>query len=374
MTRLWTVLRNRILLANLFVLAVSAGIVLLLTRFVFVRQIDDALRPNLVNLSQSLGDPALIYSVEQLTLQQFRNTVIYAVGISSLVTVVISVIVSAWLWRTMIQPLRQMEQSSRRIAAGNYRERIPPPDSQELAAVVKAFNRMATSLEETDQRRVQLINNVTHELRTPLTSLRGYLEALADGYFTLDAETIAEMEQEIGRLSRLVDSVHDLSAIESAEKTLTTTKLDLIPLIDRAVSQQRPLANAKRLLIDHAELPTSLLAVGNEDAIVQILVNLLTNAVRYSHEGGTISIHAYVKDGTVDIEVGDVGIGISAETIPQIFERFYRTDSARDQHSGGSGIGLTIARELAWRMGGDLTAHSDGLGHGSDFVLSLAPA
>lgn len=374
MTQMWTVLRNRILLVNLLVLSVSAGIVLLLTRFVFVQQIDDALRPNLVTLSQSLGDPALIYSVEQLTLDQFRNTVFYAVGISSLVTLVISVVASAWLWRTMVQPLRQMEQSSQRIAAGNYRERIPEPNSQELAAVVTAFNRMATSLDETEQRRVQLINNVTHELRTPLTSLRGYLEALADGYFELDAETIAEMEQEIGRLSRLVDNVHDLSAIEAVEADLTLAPIDLVPLVKRTVTQVTPLAQAKGCIINDSGLPATLLAQANEDAFVQILVNLLSNAVRYSETGGRITIVPLVKSGTVEIAVSDTGIGISAENLPHIFQRFYRADSARNQHSGGSGIGLTIARELAWRMSGDLTATSDGLGEGSTFVLSLTAA
>lgn len=369
MKRLWHFVRGRILLANLLVLAVSAGIVLLLTRFVFVQLIDEAIRPNLVTLSQSLGDPGLIYAVEQQTLATFRDTVFLSVAISSAITLIVTIVVSLLVWRTIVQPLRQMEQSSQRIAAGQYRERIPLPNSQELMPVVQAFNQMAASLEDTEKQRIALINNVTHELRTPLTSLRGYLEALADGYFSLDAETIGEMEQEIGRLSRLVDSVHTLSRIESGASRLTIERLDLVPLVKRAVSQQQPLAQAKGIALQcNTPLPP-LLVAADEDALIQILVNLLGNAVRYTLAGGTVVVTISAEDNCAVVQIEDSGIGISAEALPHIFKRFYRADPARTPD--GTGVGLTIARELAWAMNGNLTAASAGAGKGSCLTLTL---
>lgn len=369
MKRLWQFVRGRILLANLLVLTVSAGIVLLLTRFVFVQLVDDAIRPNLVTLSQSLGDPGLIYAVEQQTLATFRNTVFLSVAISSLITLIVSVGVSLLVWRTIVQPLRQMEQSSQRIAAGQYRERIPLPNSQELTPVVEAFNQMAASLEDTEQQRIALINNVTHELRTPLTSLRGYLEALADGYFTLDAETIGEMEQEIGRLSRLVDSVHTLSRIESGVARLTIAPTELSSVLKRIVSQHQPLAQAKQIRLTHRDSPPRLAVQADEDALIQILVNLLTNAIRYTLAGGEIEVVISAEAEHATIQIIDNGIGISADVLPHIFKRFYRADPARSPD--GTGVGLTIARELAWAMNGDLTASSSGLNQGSCFELTL---
>ncbi|MGB1253030.1 MAG: sensor histidine kinase [Candidatus Promineifilaceae bacterium] len=369
MKRLWQFLRGRILLANLLVLAMSAGIVLLLTRFVFVQLIDDAIRPNLVTLSQSLGDPGLIYAVEQQTLATFRNTVFLSVAISSLITLIVSIVVSLLVWRTIVQPLRQMEQSSQRIAAGQYRERIPPPNSQELVAVVSAFNQMAASLEDTERQRITLINNVTHELRTPLTSLRGYLEALADGYFTLDAETIGEMEQEIGRLSRLVDSVHTLSRIETGSTPLAIQPIDLMLILQRTLSQQQPRAHSKQLELIAPTAPMRVNVLVDEDALIQILVNLLTNAIRYTPEGGAIEVLVSAETNQAIIQIQDNGIGIAADVLPHIFQRFYRADPSRSPE--GTGVGLTIARELAWAMNGDLNANSGGLGRGSCFTLTL---
>ena len=315
MKRLWQFVRGRILLANLLVLTVSAGIVLLLTRFVFVQLVDDAIRPNLVTLSQSLGDPGLIYVVEQQTLATFRNTVFLSVAISSLITLIVSIGVSLLVWRTIVQPLRQMEQSSQRIAAGQYRERIPLPNSQELTPVVEAFNQMAASLEDTERQRIALINNVTHELRTPLTSLRGYLEALADGYFMLDAETIGEMEQEIGRLSRLVDSVHTLSRIESGVTRLTIVPTELASVVKRIVAQHQPLAQAKQIHLTHRDLPEQLIVLADEDALTQILINLLTNAIRYTLAGGEIGVVVSAESDHAIIQIVDNGIGISAEEL-----------------------------------------------------------
>ncbi len=366
MHTVWGYLRGRILLTNLLVLLISAGIILLLTLFVTLRLVDESIRPNLITLSQSLGDPALIYLVEQQTVRTFRNTVLLSVAISSGITLIVSILVSFWLWRSIVRPLQQLETSSQRIAAGQYRERIPAPSSGELATVVTAFNQMANSLDDTERRRITLINNVTHELRTPLTSLRGYLEALADGYFTLDGETIGEMEQELDRLTRLVSSIHTLSRIETDAHTLTLETFDLVPLVQRVFSQQQHIARHWSL-----DAPDTLLVVADRDATMQILVNLLGNAVRYSAENTPITLQLTTQGNDAILHVTDAGIGIDSGDLPHIFERFYRSAAARQQHGDGSGIGLTIAQQLAWSQSGTLTASSPGHAHGSTFTLTL---
>jgi histidine kinase len=277
------------------------------------------------------------------------------------------------LTRLILRPLKEITQSSQRIANGHYDERIAVPNSDELAAVAINFNQMAEALERIEQQRIALIGNVSHELRTPLTGIEGYLEGVMDGVMPNDTETFAQMYQEVRRLRRLVDDLQALSRVEAGQISLRLEPFDLIPVIERIINQLQPQAMAESLTVKF-EGPATQSVCADPDRTAQVLLNLIGNAIRYTPEGGRVTIKVSRQQRLVQMMVQDTGIGIPAESLPYIFERFYRVEQSRSRSSGGSGIGLTIARHLAWAMGGELTAASDGPGTGSTFLFSLPVA
>jgi signal transduction histidine kinase len=243
-----------------------------------------------------------------------------------------------------------------------------------LGALAADFNAMAAALAGTEQRRRALIGDVAHELRTPLTVLEGTLEGLLDGVVAPDSTTWARLHGEAGRLRRLVDDLQELSRAEAGQ----------IPLGLEAVSPGRIVAAAvERLAGPFADkgvaLATELagglpLVLADHERAVQILTNLLTNALRHTPTTGTVRVAARDAGDAVEFAVADTGAGIAAEHLPHIFERFYRADRARSRALGGSGIGLTIARALVEAMGGAIRAESDGPGRGATVTFTLPVA
>jgi histidine kinase len=277
------------------------------------------------------------------------------------------------MWQTIIRPLRQMADGSRRIAGGRYSERVQVPENsgEAIAELVTNFNDMAEALGAVEQQRVALLANVAHELRTPLTGLKGYIEGLLDSLFPADEETFAWMLHEVDRLSRLVQDIQRLSRVEAGQISLEMADFDIIAVTERVHSQLLPEANAKGVGITQHRPKEPLMVHADSDRTAQVLVNLISNALRYTPEGGRIDLELLKSGTSAQVKVRDTGIGIPAEALPYIFERFYRVDHSRARSSGGSGIGLTISRHLAWAMGGDIKATSAGEGAGSEFTLSL---
>ena len=192
-----------------------------------------------------------------------------------------------------------------------------------------------------------------------------------DGLFSSEGEAFAHMYQDVRRLQRLVDDLQDLSRVEAGQIHLQVQTFDLVSLIERIVGQVLPQANAESLNL-YTDFRTDQLQVyADPDRTVQVLVNLLSNAIRYTPEGGQIRVVVDHHDQFALVSVIDTGVGISNEDLKQIFERFFRVDASRTRRSGGSGIGLTIAQHLTWAMGGELSAASDGTGHGSTFRFTL---
>lgn len=278
---------------------------------------------------------------------------------------------SLLLVRAILRPLQAIARSSQRIAAGRYDERVAVPASDELRAVATSFNQMAAVLEQVEQQRVAMIGNVAHELRTPLAGIEGYLEGLVDAIIPSTPETFRDMQHEVRRLRRLVDDLQTLSRVEAGQVSLHFTTFDLRDVARRVVAQIQPqvLDGCLETIVDGPDRP--LLVRADPDRTVQILLNLVGNAVRYTPEHGCITVRLATDAQMAEVRVQDTGIGIPPEALPYIFERFYRVDPSRARSSGGSGIGLTIARHLAWAMGGDLRAESPGRGRGSTFTLRL---
>jgi histidine kinase len=302
----------------------------------------------------------------------FRAAVGQALAVAAVAAMLAGLGASLLLMREILRPLRRLARGAQRIAAGHYDERVIVPTSDELADVATSFNQMAAALETVEQQRVALIGDVAHELRTPLAGLEGYLEGLLDGVLPSDPETISAMQHEVRRLRRLVGDLQQLSRVEAGQAALRIEQVDLLALARRVVAQLRPQLLGQRLEVVAEAGDQPLLVWADPDRTAQIVINLIGNAIRYTPEDGRITVRLAAADGRAQVAVEDTGSGIPPEALPYLFERFYRVDPSRSRSSGGSGIGLTIARHMAWAMGGELTAASAGLGQGSTFTLSLA--
>ncbi|OKH20954.1 two-component sensor histidine kinase [Hydrococcus rivularis NIES-593] len=276
---------------------------------------------------------------------------------------------SYWVSKRVTKPVKQMKEITQKFAAGDLKERMPGSEIPELNQLAQSFNRMASSLEDVEKRRRELISDLTHELRTPLTVVRGYLEELADGAIAPSSELYLRLVRETRRLERLTSDLQELSKAEAGYLSINPKKINLYPILKSLLEKfaDQLLEEGPVLRLDcPADLPPVL---ADLDRTEQILVNLLGNALRYT-EKGSIVLRAWRDKDWVWIAVTDTGIGIAPEDLPYIFERFWRADKSRASYSGGTGIGLAIARRLVELQGGQIEVESE-FGKGSTFRFSL---
>ncbi len=368
-------LRWRIVAAHMLVVVVGVAIILalayLLTQVWVPQEVVVQLEALALAIERDGVTSAETAAAASDLLDAFGRSLFSAVGVAAVGASVAGWVSSLLLAREILRRIQELADSSRRIADGHYDERVDVPSSDELAQVAHNFNEMAAALETVEATRIALIGDVSHELRTPLTSLDGYLEGMLDGVFPTNDETLALMYQEVRRLRRLVDDLQMLSRVEAGQLSLELAPLDVVPLVQRVVAQLLPQATAQQLSLS-AETPNSPVWVcADADRTAQILLNLLGNALRYTPEGGQIEVAVTKREHSAEIVVTDTGDGIAPEQLQMLFERFYRVDPSRTRGSGGSGIGLTISRHLAWAMGGEISAESEGVGKGSQFTLTL---
>ncbi len=305
--------------------------------------------------------------------ENLSNAILLSVGIAAVGSLAAGAVASWLLWRTLVIPLRTLAASSQRIADGRYGERVPFPaqSGEAMQQLATNFNQMAGTLQQVEQQRIEMIGNVAHELRTPLTGLRGVVEGLEDGVFSTDSTTFAMMGREIGRLSRLVNDIQHLSRVEAGAIQLDFQDFVLCEVAQHVILHLQMQAEENGIMLTVQEAAAPMVVHADSDRTAQLLTNLIGNAIRYTPAGGTIRVQLQPIGNMAQVQVVDSGVGISADDLPYIFERFYRADRSRSRQSGGSGVGLTIARHLAWRMKGELSAESDGLDQGSTFTLTL---
>jgi len=222
--------------------------------------------------------------------------------------------------------------------------------------------------------RRQLIADVSHELKTPLASIKGYMEGLQDGIIPATAETFQLVHHEADRLQRLVSDLQELSRAEASRMPLDMRACNLIEVVGSAVASLRPQAEDKHIKLS-AELPASLPVVqADPDRMRQVVVNLLGNAIQYTPGGGQVSIRLWQEGMSIHCAIEDTGVGLDKGDLERIFVRFYRVDKSRSRASGGSGIGLTIARYIIEAHHGHIWAESGGLNTGSTFHFRLPVA
>lgn len=279
-----------------------------------------------------------------------------------------------WFITTRIQrTLAALTAAAQAMAGGRYDARVPAIGAgAEVDAVAASFNTMAARLERTEDTRRRMLADLAHEMRTPISVLSVYVEALQDGVAHWDGVTGELMSDQLGRLTRLVEDIHDVSRAEEGRIYLDRTEQSVGELLGAAVEAHREAYAAKGVrLVLEAENAVGIVVVDRQ-RVGQVLGNLLTNAMRHTPPGGAVTIRATAHSpGHLAIQVADTGEGISPEQLPQVFERFWRGDTARDRDHGGSGIGLTIAKALVEAHGGTLTATSPGPGAGAVFTVVL---
>jgi len=256
------------------------------------------------------------------------------------------------------------------MARGDYSQRVETRSLDEVGQLAAAFNRMSEQLSEVETLRRQLVADVSHELKTPISALRAHLENVLDGIAEPDPETLAVMLQQSERLGALVDQLLELARLESGDLPLDREPVALGPLVERVVTEVGVARASDDVHVDN-RVPEDLEPVlADEGRLHQVLFNLLDNAVRFSPEGGEVTVSAHRSNGHMEVRVTDDGPGISSEHLPHVFERFYRVDPARSRAGGGTGIGLAIARSVIEAHGGHIRAESE-VGRGSAFVFDL---
>lgn len=306
----------------------------------------------------------------------FRTAVTEATLIALSAASLIALALSAVMARRIVRPVRQIMEASRDIAQGNYGRAVPLPvrplaDLDEIGQLAHSFNQMAGQLAESDALRRQLIGDVSHELSTPLTVIRGSMEGLIDGVLPPDEVTFQQIQQEAARLQRLVADLQELSRVEAGAYDLQRQPLDMGALVQDVAQRLRRQFDDKGVNL-RVQRPSGLLMIeADSDRIAQVFINLIGNALQYTPSGGEVVVTAVRQHNAVLITVNDTGEGIPAEHLPHLFTRFYRVDKSRARASGGSGIGLTIARHLVEAHGGRIWAESEGLGCGSQFSFVL---
>ncbi len=301
-------------------------------------------------------------------LSSVQTAVWVAGGLAGLVAVALSLLLA----RQIASPTRALTAAARRVAGGDYGQRVPVRSRDELGELAMAFNSMAEALGHQEELRRRLAADIAHELRTPLAIIQANLEAIQDGVRPLSTAAVADIHEETQLLARLVADLRDLSLAEAGQLTLRREPTDLGALARAAIAKFEAPARDKgiRLRVEAADdLPK---ADVDPDRLAQILGNLLDNALRHVPEGGLVTVS--VKPGTVpdmvEVAVTDNGPGIPSEHLPYIFDRFYRADPARSRKQGGSGIGLAVVRQLTEAHGGRVRVES-AAGRGTTFHLQF---
>ena len=309
-----------------------------------------------------------------------------------------AILLAAFLARHFSRRLGAAIQYASTLAMGNFKVRLDKPGKDELGILGRQLNETGEKLqkmfEELEHEHVELeklerirkdfVINVSHELRTPLASIQGYAETLLNGALDDKENNVKFLKiisQNAERLTRLTADLLTLGRLELKTQKIEPAKYDINPLLEDCIANLRPMADNKRIDIRYEPAPASTQAVCDTEAVHQIMMNLLDNAIKYTPEEGQIAVFARPvvdlgQGEMVEVGVRDTGIGIPPEELPRLFERFYRVDKARSRALGGTGLGLAIVKHLVRSLGGEVSVESEA-NRGSTFLFTLpvrAPA
>lgn len=303
-------------------------------------------------------------------------SVIFLLTASAILFVMISLLIAYFISKWLTAPLRLLIPAIDRLGQGELGIRAPVASSDEYGKFAVAFNDMSSRLQQGEDIRRNLVADVAHELRTPLTIVQGKLDLLQQSGRPVEPEGLLPLQDELIRLTRLVDDLHQLSLAEAKKLPLERKPTDMSALLRRIVDRVAPDANEKQIDISLASEPESPTVHVDPNRMTQVFLNLLVNAIRYTPPGGKVNIAISREtagneaDGLLRIAIADNGPGISPEHLPNLFNRFYRTDEARTRNSGGMGLGLSIAKQFVLAHDGTIDVQSL-VGEGTTVTVAL---
>lgn len=283
--------------------------------------------------------------------EDFRDKSYNAMIFAAVIALIIAMVMGAIFARTIAAPVKKITNAAKALKEGDYSARTGMAGSDEIARLGNMFDLMADSVESNRKLERRLVTDVAHELRTPLMAIQSTVEAMIDGVFKPDAERLETLNSEVQRLSRLVDALLKLSRLESRTKSIEQKKVDLTEMLSSVVQTHQAYIHDAGLNLEF-EYDPHVYVFGDADLLRQATANLISNAVRYTPEGGTITIMARKGDLMGQIVVKDTGIGLTPEEAKLVFQRFWRADSGRARATGGLGIGLSVVKEIVEQHNG----------------------
>jgi len=301
--------------------------------------------------------------------------------------VVPAIVLAALVARNLSRRLRAVLDFARDLARSNFRARLPDDGGREFAELAATLNRTAgelqktveqlqrehTEIERVERVRKDFVINVSHELRTPLASIQGYAETLMDGALhdpEYNMRFLGIIRHNAERLARITQDLLTLSRVEQKRQKFEFEPMRVNGLLEQAIELMRPMAEKREIRLELEPEPADAGVWCDSEAVSQILSNLLDNAIKYTPPGGRIAVGAEAHGRFVEVRVRDTGIGIPAEELPRLFERFYRVDKARSRELGGTGLGLSIVKHLVAAHNGGTRVESR-TGEGSTFFFTL---
>ena len=301
----------------------------------------------------------------------FTSALAFSISIA-LITATITALAVTWYFSRRVQrSVAQVSTAAAHVAAGQYDAHVNDPGlGREFAVLAATSNTLAVRLKATETTRRRMLADLAHEMRTPLTTVDAYLEAIEDGIRTLDDDSLRVIRLSTQRLSRLAEDISSVSRAEEGTLDIAQEPITAADLADAAAQTADDRFGAAGISLQ-TDLQTRAQILVDPDRIGQVLTNLLDNALRHTPAGGTVRISCSLSGPWVEYVVSDTGDGIAPAHLSHVFDRFYRSDAARDRTHGGSGIGLSIAKALVEAHGGEITASSPGPRRGAEFTVRL---
>lgn len=307
---------------------------------------------------EMIGYVFAVSPAHNLTLYLISNVKTYL--LTMLGVLLLAMLLTYWFTARLVRPLRNMSEAVRRFGAGDFSYRIPVKGHDEVASLAASLNTMATSLAASEDASRSFVANVSHELRTPMTTIGGFIDGILDGTIPPEKQNyyLGIASDEVKRLSRLVRSMLDLSRIDNGSLKLTPREMDLTELCCHTLLSFEQRIEQKQLHIEGLDACEPCPVTADVDLIAQTVYNLVDNAVKFTNEGGTITVQTERKSDRVGLLIRNTGEGVAGEELPHIFDRFYKSDKSRGLDKSGAGLGLFLVKSIVNLHGGEIYVRS----------------
>lgn len=294
------------------------------------------------------------------------NRIIIIIGVISISSIIIiSIIIS----RSIAKPISKVSKMTKYIGEGNYKNKLNYKSNiMEIDDLINSINKLSNELNDQENLRKQLTGDIAHELRTPLTSIKGHLDAIIVGIWEPTNERLNSINEEVKRITNLVDELRKLAKFDSGKDNLNKEIVNLKNYIKSIAYNYEGKALEKNIVIKYQL--ENIEALIDKEKFAQVIINILSNAIKYNNGNNEIYIKVFKKNNSINISIKDSGIGIPKSEYKNIFERFYRLDKSRGANEKGGGVGLTIAKSIVNAHGGEIEVYSE-INKGSEFIISL---